>query len=200
METANYSETIQRVMSGGYDSATEEERTKAVRELIQVCSIASGAVAIQPIPLVDSVLITPIQIAMVQAIGRVRGYDLDKKSIVEILGTFGASLLAQNLMIAAAKFVPFAGWVMGVAMAYALTYAVGEVSDHYFRTGRGTSADELRSKFKETYDQKRREKQAQHKENQTLKQKLEQLTEAFRSGLLTEEEFGRKKEELLKGF
>lgn len=85
-------------------------------------------------------------------------------------------------------------------MAYALTYAVGEVSDHYFRTGRGTSADELRSKFKETYDQKRREKQAQHKENQTLKQKLEQLTEAFRSGLLTEEEFGRKKEELLKGF
>lgn len=200
METANYSETIQRVMSGGYDSATEEERTKAVRELIQVCSIASGAVAIQPIPLVDSVLITPIQIAMVQAIGRVRGYDLDKKSIVEILGTFGASLLAQNLMIAAAKFVPFAGWVMGVAMAYALTYAVGEVSDHYFRTGRGTSADELRSKFKETYDQKRREKQAQHKENQTLKQKLEQLTEAFRSGLLTEEEFARKKEELLKGF
>lgn len=200
METANYSETIQKVMSGGYDSATEEERTQAVRELIQVCSIASGAVAIQPIPFVDSVLITPIQIAMVQAIGRVRGYNLDKKSIVEILGTFGASLLAQNLILAAAKFVPFAGWVMGVAMAYALTYAVGEVSDHYFRTGRGTSADELRAKFKETYDQKRREKQAQHKENQTLKQKLEQLTEAFKSGLLTEEEFGRKKEDLLKGF
>jgi len=200
METANYSETIQKVMSGGYDSATEEERTQAVRELIQVCSIASGAVAIQPIPLVDSVLITPIQIAMVQAIGRVRGYNLDKKSIVEILGTFGASLLAQNLILAAAKFVPFAGWVMGVAMAYALTYAVGEVSDHYFRTGRGTSADELRAKFKETYEQKRREKQAQHKENQTLKQKLEQLTEAFKSGLLTEEEFGRKKEDLLKGF
>ncbi len=200
METANYSETIQKVMSGDYDSATEEERTQAVRELIQVCSIASGAVAIQPIPLVDSVLITPIQIAMVQAIGRVRGYNLDKKSIVEILGTFGASLLAQNLILAAAKFVPFAGWVMGVAMAYALTYAVGEVSDHYFRTGRGTSADELRAKFKETYDQKRREKQAQHKENQTLKQKLEQLTEAFKSGLLTEEEFGRKKEDLLKGF
>ena len=200
METANYSETIQKVMSGGYDSATEEERTQAVRELIQVCSIASGAVAIQPIPFVDSVLITPIQIAMVQAIGRVRGYNLDKKSIVEILGTFGASLLAQNLILAAAKFVPFAGWVMGVAMAYALTYAVGEVSDHYFRTGRGPSADELRAKFKETYDQKRREKQAQHKENQTLKQKLEQLTEAFKSGLLTEEEFGRKKEDLLKGF
>lgn len=200
METANYSETIQKVMSGGYDSATEEERTQAVRELIQVCSIASGAVAIQPIPLVDSVLITPIQIAMVQAIGRVRGYNLDKKSIVEILGTFGASLLAQNLILAAAKFVPFAGWVMGVAMAYALTYAVGEVNDHYFRTGRGTSADELRAKFKETYEQKRREKQAQHKENQTLKQKLEQLTEAFKSGLLTEEEFGRKKEDLLKGF
>lgn len=200
METANYSETIQKVMSGGYDSATEEERTQAVRELIQVCSIASGAVAIQPIPFVDSVLITPIQIAMVQAIGRVRGYNLDRKSIVEILGTFGASLLAQNLILAAAKFVPFAGWVMGVAMAYALTYAVGEVSDHYFRTGRGTSADELRAKFKETYDQKRREKQAQHKENQTLKQKLEQLTEAFKSGLLTEEEFGRKKEDLLKGF
>ena len=200
MGAEGYADTINRVMSGSFDDATDEERTKAVRELIQVCSIASGAVAIQPVPFVDSVLITPIQIAMVQAIGRVRGYQLDKKSIVEILGTFGASLLAQNLILAAAKFVPFAGWVMGVAMAYALTYAVGEVSDHYFRTGRGTSADELRTMFKEKFDQKRREKQAEHQGNASLKQRLEQLMEAKKSGLLTEEEFARKKEDLLKSF
>ena len=34
----------------------------------------------------------------------------------------------------------------------------------------------------------------------TLKRKLEQLKEAYASGLLTEEEFARKKEEVLKDF
>ena len=29
----------------------------------------------------------------------------------------------------AAKFIPFIGWAVGPSMAYALTYAVGDVSD-----------------------------------------------------------------------
>jgi uncharacterized protein (DUF697 family) len=197
---ASYLDTLERVMKGDYQDASPQERAEAVRDVIQVCSAASAAVAWQPIPLVDTVLISPIQIAMVQAIGRIHGYKLDQKSVVEILGTFGASLVAQNVIMAAAKLIPFAGWLVGMSMAYALTYAVGEVSDHYFAHGRGSSQQDLREMFDKVYKSKKAEKQAVHRSNTTLKDKLEQLEEARAAGLLGEEEFEAKKQELLAGF
>ncbi|MBS2029840.1 MAG: DUF697 domain-containing protein [Deltaproteobacteria bacterium] len=196
----SYMDTLKKVLEGGYDNADDATKTAAVRDLIQVCSIASGAVAIQPIPFLDVALISPIQIGLVQGIGRIHGQKLDKKSVLEILSTFGASLVAQNVILAAAKFVPFFGWVVGPAMAYALTYAVGEVSDFYFRSGRGVAAEDLRSMFQKVYKEKRAEKEAANKDNATLKDKLAQLNDAFKSGLLTDEEFNRKKEELLRSF
>lgn len=197
---ASYLETLRRVMDGDYENASKEEKDAAVRDVIQVCSIAAAAVTIQPFPLLDTALIAPIQIGMVQAIGRIHGYRLDKKSILEILGTFGASIVAQNVIMAAAKLIPFAGWIITSSMAYALTWAIGEVSDHYFRNGRGVPEGELREMFKRVYEQKKAEKQSQNRGNETLKDKLEQLKKAYEAGLLTDDEFTRKKEELLRSF
>jgi uncharacterized protein (DUF697 family) len=196
----NYMETLKRVLDGSYDSASEAEKTAAVRDLIQVCSIAAGAVAIQPIPFVDTALISPIQIGLVQGVGRIHGVKLDSKSVVEILSTFGASIVAQNVIMAAAKFVPFLGWVVAPSMAFALTFAVGEVSDYYFRTGRGVPQEELKAMFEKIYKQKRSEKEESLKKSGSLKDRLEQLKEAFSSGLITEAEYHAKKEELLKSF
>lgn len=197
---ADYQQTLKRILDGYYDDATAEEREQAVRDVVQVCSVAAGAVTFQPIPLLDAALITPIQIAMVQAIGRVHGYQLDRKSVIEILSTFGASLIAQNAVIAAAKLVPILGWLVSISVAYALTYAIGEVSDHYFENGRGVPADDLRTMFKKVYKLKRKEKQEAHKGDSDLKRKLRQLKDAHESGLLTKEEFERKKNDLLEGF
>jgi uncharacterized protein (DUF697 family) len=197
---AGYLDTLKRVMDGDYANASDDEKNAAVRDVIQVCSIAAAAVTIQPIPLLDTALISPIQIAMVQAIGRVHGYKLDRKSIVEILSTFGASIVAQNLIMAAAKLIPFAGFLITTSMAYALTWAVGEVSDHYFRGGRGVPQSELKDMFKRVYEQKKAEKQSAHKSNDTLKDKLDMLKKAYEAGLLTDEEFARKKEEVLRSF
>ena len=197
---ADYKQTLQRILDGYYDDASPEEREEAVRDVIQVCSVSAGAVTFQPIPLLDAALITPIQIAMVQAIGRIHGYQLDRKAIIEILSTFGASLVAQNAIMAAAKLVPILGWLVSISVAYALTYAIGEVSDHYFANGRGVPADDLRTMFKKVYKEKRKEKHEAHKGDKSLKQKLRQLKEAHESGLLTVEEFERKKAELLDGF
>lgn len=197
---ASYMDTINRVLGGDFADATREERAEAVSNITQVCSVASGAVTIQPIPLLDVALVTPIQISMVQAIARIHGYSLDRKSILEILSTFGASIVAQNVVMAAAKMIPFLGWLIAPSMAYALTWAVGEVSDYYFANGRGVSQQDLREMFQRIYKAKHAEKKAEHKDNTTLKRKLEQLKEAYASGLLTEEEFARKKEEVLKDF
>jgi len=195
-----YTDTINRVLAGNYDEASDEEKEEAVGKVVTVCSVASAAVAVQPIPFVDTALISPIQIAMVQAIARVHGHKLDTKSILEILSTFGASIVAQNVLMAAAKFIPFLGWVVAISMAYALTYAVGEVSHAYFKSGRGLSADAMKDLFRRTYEQKKKEKQEQNKSNASLKDKLTQLNQAREAGLLSDEEFAQKKEELLASF
>jgi uncharacterized protein (DUF697 family) len=186
-------------MSGSFDHASDAERARAVRELIQVCSIAAAAVAVQPVPLLDIALLAPIQIGMVQGIGRIYGQKLDRKSVLEILSTFGASLVSQSVIMAAAKLVPFVGWAAALSMAYALTYAIGEVSDHYFKTGRGVSPDTLKEMFEKVYTRKRAEKEASAKSEGTdLRAKLDALTRAYEMGLLTEEEYMKKKEELLR--
>jgi uncharacterized protein (DUF697 family) len=197
---AKWTETVKRVMDGDYREASEEERRDAVRDLIKVCSVASSVVAIQPIPFVDTALIAPIQIAMVQGIGRVHGFSLDKKSIIEMLSTFGASIVAQNVIMAAAKFIPFLGWAVSISMAYALTYAIGEVSDYYFRSGRGVSSSELQDMFKRVYQEKKKEKEQAHKGDDALKEKLDALNKAKAAGILTDDEYEKKKEELLAGF
>mgnify|MGYP000365288471 CR=1 FL=1 len=193
-------DTIKRVLEGNYENATDAEKRTAIKELVQVCSVAAGAVTVQPLPLLDSALIAPIQIAMVQGVGKIHGYELDRKSILEILSTFGASIVAQNVIMAAAKLIPFLGWVVTISMAYALTWAIGEASDRYFASGRTLGEAELKSIFKDVYEQKKEEKSAQHKGNKTLKQKLEQLKDAKRDGLLTDEEFEAKKAEVLAAF
>ncbi len=197
---ASYTETLERILQGDYDDASPEERSQAVRDVVNVCSVAAGAVTFQPIPFLDIALVSPIQIAMVQAIGRIYGHRLDQKAIIEMLSTFGASLLAQNAIIAAAKFIPFAGWALAISMAYALTYAIGEVADHYFKNGRGVSSDELKSMFDRVYREKKKEKQEAHERDGDLKDRLEKLKRARADGVLTEEEFERKKQELLQGF
>lgn len=197
---SDYQATLKRILDGDFDDATQEERDQAVRELIQMCSVAAGAVTFQPIPLLDAVLITPIQIAMVQGVARIYGHRLDQKAVIEILATFGASMVAQNAIMAASKLVPILGWLVSISVAYALTYAIGEVTDHYFRNGRGVPAEDLRSMFKTVYKQKRSEKEAEHKSNKSLKQKLQLLKEAHDNGILTKDEFERKKAELLAQF
>jgi uncharacterized protein (DUF697 family) len=193
-------DTLKRVLDGDYSKASEQEKTRAVRELIQVCSVAAAAVTIQPFPFLDTALIAPIQIGLVQGIGRIHGHKLDRRSVLEILSTFGASIVAQNVTMAAAKFVPFFGWMVTVSMAYALTWAIGEVSDHYFRNDRNVDDTELKAMFDRVYKTKKAEKEREHKADKTLKQKIEELKEARKNELISEEEFEAKKAALLRDF
>jgi uncharacterized protein (DUF697 family) len=196
----SYLDTINRIMEADYDASTPEEKQASVKEVISACAIAAGVVTVQPLPLLDIALLTPIQIAMVRAVGRIHGYSLDKKAVMEILSAFGASLVAQGAILAGAKFVPIFGWAVAIAMAYALTYAIGEVSDHYFKNGRGVSSDELQDRFKQVYKEKKAEKESQIRGNKTLKKKLEALKKAKEDGILSEEEFEKKKAEVMASF
>ncbi len=177
-----------------------EECARTVRKIIQMSSVAAAAIAVQPFPFGDIALLAPLHIAMVRGIGHAHGYMLDSKAVLEMLSSFGASLVTRSVVVAACKLIPGFGWVVAISMNYALTYAIGEASDHYFRTGRGASASELRSKFESSYTRTKAQKEAEHGKNGSLRERLEQLKSAFAAGMLTEEEFTRAKEELLRSF
>ncbi|MFW5921322.1 MAG: YcjF family protein [Polyangiales bacterium] len=198
--TTTYTDTVGRVMSGDFDYETEQERDQAVRDVIQVCSAASGAVAVQPFPVADIALLAPIQIGMVQAIGRIRGCSIDHRTALEILSTFGATLVSHGVVRTSVRLVPVFGWLMGISMSYASTWALGEVSDVWFRCGRDVPPADLRAMFREIYAKKKAEKQAEHRGDDSLEQRLDDLGRAYERGLIDEEEFRKKKEEMLRDF
>ena len=192
--------TVHRVLEGDLSAASDEERDRYVRDLVTLGSAAAAAVTLQPVPLLDVALLAPIQIAMVQGIAKVHGYTLDRRTVLEWIGTFGASIITRHVLLAAAKLIPFAGWLAGASMAYALTHALGEVTDHYFRTGRGVPSPDLQQMFRTAYAKSRAEKEAKVGADDSLEARLRRLTQAFAAGLLTEDEFRAKKEEILRTF
>ena len=197
MGNQRYGATFDRVLGGDFDEATELEKVAAVHEVLQVASIAASAVSIQPIPFVDMVLIAPIQIGMVQCIGRIYGYRLDKKAVVEILSTFGAGLVTQGALMSAAKLIPFVGWLVTVPMAYAMTWAVGEVAHYYFQMGRGVPPSELSSMFERVYRQKKEERKTAQEGATSVHDKLKDIVRAREEGLLSDEEFEEAKAKIL---
>jgi uncharacterized protein (DUF697 family) len=143
--------TLKRVLDGGADVASEEEKELTVRRLIQTGCAAAMLATLQPLPVVDVALIMPIQVGMVQGIGRVRGYRLDKKSVWEILNNVRTGLVTQHATLAAAKLVPAAGTLVAACVAHGLTYAVGVLADSYFQTGRTMLPSVMQATFNRAY-------------------------------------------------
>lgn len=194
---AGFKQRLERLVGSGRRASSEEERERAASEVIRVCSIGAAAVVIQPLPVLDLALLTPIHVTMVKAIGGVYGYTLDRKTALVIIGAFGASIAAQNAVLASAKLVPVAGLPVAISVAYALTHAVGEASRAYFQSGRQLTTASMKQVFERDYSEIKRAKLHAAKQNRALGDQLARITDAYRAGVLTKEEYERKKEEVL---
>ena len=109
-------------------------------ELIRRYSRKNGLIgAAVFVPGVDMPVLTLNQVRMVLRIARAYGYDLDRERALEILpviaGGLGMRALARELL----DLVPFAGWLLKGAVAYAGTRAVGEAAVRYFEAGGPTA-------------------------------------------------------------
>ena len=194
MET-DYKQSLARLSGASYRSP--EDKARAASQVIRVCSVGAAAAAVQPLPIVDLALITPIQVAMVRSIGTIYGYTLDWRTALGILGTFGFSIASQNLVLASVKLVPAAGSGIAISVAYALTSAIGETSKHYFESGRTLSKAQLQRMFRETHKQQKRTMLDAAKHDASLVAELHRLTDAYRSGAIDEDEYARRKQEII---
>jgi uncharacterized protein (DUF697 family) len=176
-------------------TVSESDADQAAR-VIRNYSIAAAAAAVQPIPLVDLALLTPIQVGMVRSIAMVYGQPLGLRSALELLATFGTSLVAQHAIMAAVKLAPGAAVPVAISVAYAITYAIGEASKVHFQRGPLRSNENLRDVFRRTYREQRGAVKRAVKDKQLVGE-LRRLTEARRNGQIEEAEYERRKRALI---
>jgi uncharacterized protein (DUF697 family) len=104
-------------------------------ELIRSFSRRNGLISAAIfIPGVDMPLLTLNQIRLVLRIALAYGQPIDRQRAGELLGVVGAGFGMRALARELLDFVPFAGWAVKGAIAYAGTKAVGEAAVRYFET------------------------------------------------------------------
>jgi len=122
-------------------------------------SILNGALELLPQSLATMAII-PLQMKMVYRIGRAHGYELDRGHIKDLLATLGVGLTSQyveevgrkllgGLLKAVGGGLAGALWRQATssAMAFATTYALGQVAKQYYGGGRTLDMTKLKAAF-----------------------------------------------------
>ena len=95
-------------------------------------SVAAGAAAAIPVPLVDVPLVLAIQGKMFHTIASIYGQQMNAQTLAEISGALGAGIAARLGGRELAKLVPGVGIAAASAYAGASTYALGCTLCAYF--------------------------------------------------------------------
>lgn len=121
-----------------FDVDPKKTREENAEEVVKSAALLSGAIAVEPLPFADILLITPIQAKMVLHVGKIYGYDLTPERAREIVTELGATLAygwaARQVMRGVAKIVaPVIGGVVTAPLVYGWTFALGKLAERYFQ-------------------------------------------------------------------
>jgi uncharacterized protein (DUF697 family)/tellurite resistance protein len=122
-------------------------------------SITNAALELLPESLA-SLAILPLQVRLVYRIGKAYGYELDQGHIKEFIAALGVGLTGQYLEQFGRKLLGgLLGSVLGglgraagrqaasSGMAFASTWAIGQVAKQYYASGRRLDMDKLKAAF-----------------------------------------------------
>lgn len=167
-------------------------------------SIGAGIV---PIPVLDILAVTVIQLDMLKQLCRVYEVNYSESSGKAWLSTLTGSTLAR-FGASMIKAIPGIGSLIGgismPVLSGASTYAIAQVAIRHFESG-GNLLDIDFTKIKDIYEEFFKkgkdyatslQKRQKTSSNNVIK-KLEQLVELKAKGLITEEEFEERKQTLL---
>lgn len=120
-----------------FDVDPDLSREENVDEVIKSAALLAGAVAVEPVPFADILLITPVQAKMVLHIGKIYGFELTPERALEIARELGATvaygLAARQVMRGIAKMaLPVIGGLITAPAVYGWTFALGRLAQNYF--------------------------------------------------------------------
>lgn len=116
--------------------------------LVQATAVGGAGVAISPIPFSDIIVLVPMQAGMVVGIAKIYGYEITTERAKEILLVAGGGVVLRYAFQALVKFLPGLGSIIGPAIAYGGTVAIGEAAIHYFESGMKASPDEIAEAYR----------------------------------------------------
>jgi uncharacterized protein (DUF697 family) len=199
------------------------ERDKHADTIIKNHIIWSMGAGLIPVPIVDFFAVSGIQLDMIRQLCKLYEQDFresEGKAIITSLTGSGLARMGAKAMI---KFIPGIGSVIGgvtmALLAGASSYSLGEVFKKHFETG-GTFLDFDMKRLKKMYNEKfekgkkvaeqlakEQEKKRQAAEESfsgkatgKLVDKLKELAELKKEGLITEEEYSAMKKKLIGSF
>lgn len=196
------------------------ERERHADTIIKNHIIWSMGAGLIPVPIVDFFAVSGIQLDMIRQLCKLYDQDFKESEGKAIITSLTGSGLARMGAKAMIKFIPGIGSVIGgVTMAIlsgASSFALGEVFKKHFETG-GTFLDFDPKRLKKMYNEKfekgkkvaeqikrdnerKREAAEQATDAKTSGKtvdKLKELAELRREGLISEEEFVAMKKKLI---
>ena len=92
-------------------------------------SAAAAASGMAQIPGSDNAVITPIQLAMITAIGHVHGQNLSKAAALSMLSAASAGVAGRALSQFLGGWIPGYGNAMNAITAFAITESIGWGAD-----------------------------------------------------------------------
>lgn len=162
-ETAAHQQTAQALAAPppviGASLPPNADRESEVDRIILNAAILNGGLEMMPHTLA-TMAIVPLQMRMVYRIGQVYGFQLDAGHVKDFLATVGIGLTSQvfegftrQLIGGFARRLTggliggLVGEAAGSAIAFASTYALGQVAKKYYASGRSLSPSQLKELF-----------------------------------------------------
>jgi uncharacterized protein (DUF697 family) len=133
---------------------------QAALPYIHSSALLAATAALAPVPWVDIPVVAAIQTRMVYAVARIYQQRSSVQQTIEMLAAAGIGFAARLGVRELLKLIPYigtvAGGVLGAAMAYSYTYAMGRVCCWYYRrvhAGHEPTKAEIRQVFRDHWDE-----------------------------------------------
>ncbi len=123
-----------RVERGTSPMATKAKKIHALIHAAAAASAAAGG-GLAQVPGSDAAVITPIQVAMIVAIGAEHGTPIGKSAAAGLILSLSAAAVGRGLSQCLLGWVPGLGNAVNAITAAALTEAIGWAADAYFAEG-----------------------------------------------------------------
>ena len=176
--------------------ASVDAKDTRARALIYSNAVVAAAVAAIPIPVADVLVILPLQLAMVTAIGSLYGVDVSWRRAVELLTTLGAGIGLREAARQLVKLVPGWGSAVSAGIAFGGTAALGELAMLLFKNEVGLDPEELRRVYEAAARKARGRYDDQRPEVEGVADDLAALREQWEGGNISQDEFELKLAEL----
>lgn len=190
----------------------KKNRSDAADSIIKNHMIWSMGAGFIPVPIADLFAVSAIQLDMIRQLAKLYELDFKQSEGKAIISALTGSGLAR-LGARAVKFIPGVGSVLGgmtmAALSGASSYALGEVFKKHFETG-GTFLDFDPERLKKFYNekfekgkevakniQKDGDRKKEVAETSSLVDKIKEIAQMKKDGVITEEEFEALKKKII---